>query len=518
VATGSEPEAGEHGPVSVPRGFRVGCWEVRELLGSGGWGSVYAARSIDGAPRAGPADVALKFLPAELATPGRIAHLADVVERELQFAGGGHAGLIRTFEILRVSAPGAEIDGARVLVMERARTSLRELIAQRGEATPLPGADRILRELWDALAGMHARGWIHGDVKLANVLIMDDGGVRLADFGLAAELDGTHAYAPRFGSLDYVPPEWWSQRVTEDGARVRPAHDLWAYGVVAHLVLAGGRFPFAGQTARARTLLIQAYAGGNEPLRLDPAVPERWRPLIADLLAPTEAQRTAAAERVGRSIGTMPRGPDDAGRAPRRRPPALPRRSWVAVAGAVVATAAVLLVFVLMSGGPGGDAAPARDLPVGGELRPDADVPARYRASIVAAAHGCSNPALTPALVAAILKVESGFNPDAANEATGEYGIAMWTPWLFDRWSKDTDGGGASYRSAADSIYAVGQYLCVIGRKLTEVRGDPALLLAATYRVGSERVVATGGIPPRQRKYVADVEHYARRYAATPAD
>ena len=62
---------------------------------------------------------------------------------------------------------------------------------------------------------MHAAGWVHGDLKPRNVLLMGDGSVRLADFGLARELDGTHAYAPRLGSSDYLPPEWWSERISE---------------------------------------------------------------------------------------------------------------------------------------------------------------------------------------------------------------------------------------------------------------------------------------------------------------
>ncbi len=87
---------------------------------------------------------------------------------------------------------------------------------------------------------MHAAGWVHGDLKPGNVLLMADRSVRLADFGLARELDGTHAYAPRLGSSDYLPPEWWSERVSEQGVAVRPTADIWALGVTAHQVLTGG--------------------------------------------------------------------------------------------------------------------------------------------------------------------------------------------------------------------------------------------------------------------------------------
>jgi soluble lytic murein transglycosylase-like protein len=137
--------------------------------------------------------------------------------------------------------------------------------------------------------------------------------------------------------------------------------------------------------------------------------------------------------------------------------------------------------------------------------------------TIVAAAHRCAAADLTPSLIAAILKVESNFDPRARRPSTHEYGIAMWTPRLFSRWRFDADGGGSSVHSPYDSIYAVGKYLCGIGPRMAAVPGDPALVLAATYRVGSVRVRAVRGIPPETRGYVRRVAHYARAYAEPAA-
>src|SRR5204862_1058021 len=133
-----------------------------------------------------------------------------------------------------------------VLAMERAETSVHDVLG----TVSRPEAERIVAEICEALVHMHASGWVHGDLKPRNVLLMADGSARLADFGLARELDGTHAYAPRLGSSDYLPPEWWSERISEQGVAIRTTADIWALGVTAHQLLTGGLLPFPGATAR----------------------------------------------------------------------------------------------------------------------------------------------------------------------------------------------------------------------------------------------------------------------------
>jgi serine/threonine-protein kinase len=120
---------------------------------------------------------------------------------------------------------------------------------------------------------------------------MDDASVRLADFGLARELEGTHAYAPRLGSSDFLPPEWWTERIGDRGIATRTTADIWALGVTAHQLLTGGMFAFLGATARARGAAAQAYARGQAELRLADELPLAWRSIVADCLAPDHAAR-----------------------------------------------------------------------------------------------------------------------------------------------------------------------------------------------------------------------------------
>ncbi|NGO78669.1 protein kinase [Streptomyces sp. YC504] len=321
--------------VTVPRGYRVGSWEVREPLASGSFGSVYGARRTgDGAPRR----AALKFLPTGTHTPRQLNHLRELAEREVELLSRLRAPrLIRMYEALTVDDPEhPELDGATVLVLEEARTSLDALLDSGVPAQ----APELLAEVCEGLAQLHDAGWVHGDLKPANVLVMADGSVRLGDFSMAAELEGTHAYAPAFSTPDYTPPELVWPEVGERGRQIRASADIWAFGVLAHVVLTGS-YPLPGGTAAVRRDATVRYALGEEELRLSPQLPDGWRALVRDCLAATHQERSAHQARA--LLGRIRRLTGAA----RTRRPLLPSRrkpsrraGWAALSSAAVFAAA----------------------------------------------------------------------------------------------------------------------------------------------------------------------------------
>ncbi|NEC49648.1 serine/threonine-protein kinase, partial [Actinospica acidiphila] len=243
--------------VPVPKGYRVGAWEVREPIATGAFGSVYAGHRTRGGGD-GPRDVALKFLPTGTRTPRQLHHLRELAEREVDVLRRlKQPRLIRMIETVTVDDPGhPELDGATVLVLEKAEGSLSALL----DASPRPGAGPgLLAQICEGLAQLHRAGWVHGDLKPANVLLMADGSVRLADFNMAAELEGTHAYTSAFSTPDYTPPELLWSEIDARGRRIRASADVWAFGVLAHRVLTGA-FPLPGATPAARRTAAAAYA------------------------------------------------------------------------------------------------------------------------------------------------------------------------------------------------------------------------------------------------------------------
>lgn len=502
--------------VPVPRGYRVGAWEVREPIATGAFGSVYVGRRTGG-PAELPATAALKFLPTGTGTPRQLAHLRDLIEREVDLHRRlSRPRLIRMYESLVVDDPDRPaLDGATVLVLERAEGSLSALLA----AAPRPAAGpALLAQVCEGLAQLHRAGWVHGDLKPANVLLMPDGSARLADFNMAAELEGTHAYTPAFSTPDYTPPELLWAEIGERGRRIRPSADVWAFGVLAHLVLTDS-FPLSGATPTARRDAAAAYARGTDELRLSPELPDAWREIVRDCLARTHAARIGTEvllRRVEAAAGT--------GRPP-RPPRLLPRRgrrrALVAVAAAATAAVAALGygISTWAAGGGHDMHGNARDASYGAsELRTDQGIPVVYRRLIVDSAHACPESDVTPALMAAMLKAESNFDPNLSDPARHEFGIARWTPAVL-RWYMRDDGVPAPATptpplTPSVSIPAMGRYLCFIAPHLKAgLPGDERVLLAAAYRTSYSKVNDAGGVPPKYRDYCARVAHYLKEYA-----
>lgn len=509
--------------VEVPSGYPVGDWRIGDLIASGSWGSVYAATRGAGH---GPATAACKFLPGRALTPAQRATVHDLARRERAFSERVRGPrLITTYEVVDVVDPqNPSVDGCTAILMERARTSLRDVLDD-AEDGPVDDAVAMLTALAEALDDLHSAGWVHGDVTPSNILVMDDGGLRLSDFGLSAELDGTHAYMPQLGSFEYTPAEWWSEQVGDRGVEVRPSRDIWAFGVIAHQLLTGGRHPFAGADARSRALAVREYAATGEGLRIDPRIGQPWRRLLADVL---DGDQTAR----GRLAGTLatrvrlaarqpalsepqelPPPPDPARVARRRKVIALVCVTAV-VGGGVAAAAAG------RDGGDGGsgsaaagDQSPRAARLEPGEIAPGAAVPDRYRDLISRSARRCPDPAVSPAFMAAMLAAESGFDPQKRSPRTGEYGIAMWTPWIFRQWAPKDGHRRPSVFSPRDSIRAMADYLCYLNGKLEGVPLDDPRYLAVAYRTSEDVVNERRRIPAEYRDYADEVARNLEAFA-----
>jgi serine/threonine-protein kinase len=121
--------------------------------------------------------------------------------------------------------------------------TLRELLAERGPMPPHAVA-AVLRPLLGGLAAAHRAGLVHRDVKPENVLISDDGDVKIADFGLvrAVAAAGITSTSVILGTAAYLSPEQ-----VRDG-NAGPRSDVYSVGILTYELLTG-RTPFTGDSA-----------------------------------------------------------------------------------------------------------------------------------------------------------------------------------------------------------------------------------------------------------------------------
>ena len=252
-----------------------GRYRVVSRLARGGMASVYTATDIRL-----DRDVAVKVMHPALADDPEF--VARFIREARAAARLSHPNVVAVFD------QGAD-DGAVFLVMEHVDgTTLRELLRERGRLS-VPEAVAVLYPVLAALAAAHAAGLVHRDVKPENVLLAADGRVKVADFGLARAVTGSHLTATGgllIGTVSYLAPEQVERGVADARA------DVYAAGVLLY-ELVTGQVPFVGETP-----LAIAYRHVHEtvpPPSSRVAVPAEIDRLVALACARDPADRPADA-------------------------------------------------------------------------------------------------------------------------------------------------------------------------------------------------------------------------------
>lgn len=248
-------------------------YDATRSLGVGTFGDVTEARH-----RATGEPVAVKSLlraPGEATAKTRDA-ANDALLREAWFLAAcrGHPGLV-ALRALAVNPNTGEV----ALVMERGGANLHEVL--HGRPFPEPEARRVMRQLLDAARHVHARGVMHRDVKLGNILVDGGNAVRICDFGLAAWV----ADAPprgRAGTRRYMAPEVLLGKPDYDGAV-----DMWSLGCVMAELLTGA--PLFGGATDDEAQVIEIFKVLGAP---GPRTWPEFRSLpLAAAVAPTPLAR-----------------------------------------------------------------------------------------------------------------------------------------------------------------------------------------------------------------------------------
>ncbi|MHC8503460.1 protein kinase [Pseudonocardia bannensis] len=265
-------------------------YQLDHRIAVGGMGEVWQASDT----RLGRS-VAVKVLRPELSDDPEFLHRFRIEARTV--ASLDHPGIALVHDYGEDDGP---VGGGRTayLVMELVRG---EPLSTRISRGPIEADEtlRIVEQAARALQAAHDRGYVHRDVKPGNILIRNDGVVKLTDFGIAKAADAVPVTQSGMvmGTAHYIAPEQAS------GGEAGPTGDVYSLGIVAYECLVGYR-PFRADNAVA----IAMMQVRDEPPPLPTSVPAAARELISAVLVKNPDQRYADGGEFAAAVAAVRRG------------------------------------------------------------------------------------------------------------------------------------------------------------------------------------------------------------------
>ena len=206
-----------------------GRYEIIELIGSGGMANVYKAKC-----HRLNRMVAVKILKSDMAENEEIRRRFRDESRAV--AQLSHANIVSVYD---VSSSG---DTEYVVMELIAGITLKQYMERRGQMDWRESLHFII-QIMRALEHAHSRGIIHRDIKPQNIMVLRDGSVKVADFGIACLQNNAQTLTQdALGSVHYISPE------QARGEHIDARSDIYSAGVVLYEMLTG-RLPFEGDTA-----------------------------------------------------------------------------------------------------------------------------------------------------------------------------------------------------------------------------------------------------------------------------
>ncbi len=277
---------------------KLGKYEIRRELGRGAMGIVYEGWDPMIARR-----VALKTVRKEQLDRSEAEEILSRFMREAQAAGRlNHPNVVAVYEY------GEEADGTAYIAMEYVEGRELKDYFDRQERFPLTEIARIMGELLGALGHAHHHGIVHRDIKPANIFVLDNGQIKVGDFGIARiESSNLTQAGSVLGTPAYMSPEQFM------GQTVDGRSDLFSAGVILYQFLTGEK-PFAGQltTIMHKVLKEDPIA----PSELNVQVPPAFDKVVRRAMAKRPEDRFQSAkefaEAVQAAAAGLPVAEDDA--------------------------------------------------------------------------------------------------------------------------------------------------------------------------------------------------------------
>ena len=252
-------------------------YEILSVVGTGGMAVVYKARCHK-LNRL----VAIKVLRADLA---RDAEFRRRFHDESQaVAMLSNPNIVGVYDV-------SSSDGLEYIVMELIDgITLKQYIQKKEHQLSWREALHFISQIMKALSHAHSRGIIHRDIKPHNIMVLRDGSVKVADFGIARLMSAGHSTLTQeaLGSVHYISPE------QAKGSRIDERSDIYSAGVVLYEMITG-RLPFEGDSA-VSVAIQHINSIPLAPRELNEEIPEALETITLKAMAPNMERRYPSAD------------------------------------------------------------------------------------------------------------------------------------------------------------------------------------------------------------------------------
>ena len=252
-------------------------YEILEVIGTGGMAVVYRARCH----RLNRL-VAIKILRDDLAKDAEFRRRFH--DESQAVAMLSHPNIMAVYDVSRSS-------DVEYIVMELIDgITLKQYMQKKGAPLNWREALHFITQIMKALSHAHSRGIIHRDIKPQNIMVLRDGSVKVADFGIArlASAAQNTLTQEALGSVHYISPE------QARGSRIDARSDIYSAGVVLYEMLTG-RLPFEGDTP-VSVAIQHINSIPLPPRELNPDIPEALESITMKAMAPNVENRYASAD------------------------------------------------------------------------------------------------------------------------------------------------------------------------------------------------------------------------------
>jgi serine/threonine-protein kinase len=262
----------------------LGRYEILKELGQGAMGTVYLGRD----PKINR-EVAIKTLTYANVDDGLLDEIKERFVREAEAAGNlSHPNIVTIFDV------GEEHDMA-YMAMELLKGNDLAEHCRKDNLMPIKKVLDLIAAVADALDYAHSNGVVHRDIKPDNIVLLEEGKVKVADFGIARVMSSSETQTGvLLGTPSYMSPE------QVEGARVDGRSDLFSLGVVLYEMLSGEK-PFKGDNL-ANMLYAIANSAYTPLTRVNIDVPACCNKIIKKLLIKDPEKRVKSADKVAKDI------------------------------------------------------------------------------------------------------------------------------------------------------------------------------------------------------------------------